>query len=277
MKSLKRAIHHLSNRSGGPFVALNCGALRAELLENEMFGHEAGAFTGAAGTKPGLAAEADGGTLFLDEIDSLPAQAMLLRFLQEGEFKPLGSSKTKMADVRVIAATNMDIREALSAHSIREDLLYRLCVMWIHLPPLRERKDDIPILVGSFVQKWATRFGKAVDKIEENALELLTLHDWPGNVRELENTIERAVILAEKSTIQAEDILFLFPKARNHGERSYRDLKYEFEGSYLRRVLSLSRGNVSKAAQVAKLDRRTFRLLLGKHEISIPSVSSFHQ
>jgi transcriptional regulator with PAS, ATPase and Fis domain len=155
-----RAIHYLSPRSGEPFLAVNCGAMRTELLENELFGHEAEAFTGAAGSKPGVIAEADGGTLFLDEIDSLPAQAMLLRFLQEGEFKPLGSSKTKKADVRVIAATNSDIEQALHTHSIREDLFYRLSVVSIHLPPLRERKDDIPLLANFFYPSGQVGSGK---------------------------------------------------------------------------------------------------------------------
>ena len=165
-----RAIHYLSKRSGGPFVAVNCGAMQVELLENEMFGHEAEVFTGASGSRQGVIGEADHGTLFLDEIDSLPAQTMLLRFLQEGEFKPLGSSKTKRADVRVIAATNTDIEEALHTHKIREDLYYRLNVMSIYLPPLRERKDDVPLLVNSFLSKWARRFEKHVSGISLEAI-----------------------------------------------------------------------------------------------------------
>jgi DNA-binding NtrC family response regulator len=245
--------------------------MQVELLQNEMFGHEPQAFTGAAGSRPGLIQEADHGTLFLDEIDSLPAQAMLLRFLQEGEFKPLGSSKTKRADVRVIAATNLEVDEALRAHVLREDLYWRLSVMTIALPPLRERRDDVPLLANFFRSKWATRFERDIHGISEEAMRLLMLHDWPGNVRELENTIERSVIFARSSTIEANDLSFSCQPLRQEADMSFNDLRsrfvYHFEETYLRNVLDSSNGNISKVAQASGMSRRTVRRLLEKHRI----------
>lgn len=243
--------------------------MHLELLENEMFGHEAGAFTGAAGPRAGIIDEANHGTLFLDEVDSFPAQAKLLRFLQDGEFKPLGTGRTRKADVRVIAATNIDIDAALRSHVLREDLYYRLSVTSLHLPPLRERKHDIPLLANSFLLKWATQFGKEVRAISLEAMNLLMLHDWPGNVRELENTVERAVIFATESVVQSEDVVFSLQHEGHHSDTSFRSLKIRFEQAYLKGLISSAHGNITKAAHAAKLDRRTLRLLLRKHRIGV--------
>ena len=222
---------------------------------------------------PGVVAEADRGTLFLDEIDSFPAQAKLLRFLQEGEFKPLGSNKTRRADVRVIAATNIDIEQGLQKHTLREDLFYRLSVMSISLPPLRERKDDIPMLANTFLSKWANKFGKDIQEISQEAIGLLMFHDWPGNVRELENTIQRAVILANQPLVLAQDILLSRQKKSSPGEESFREMICRtldrFETSYLKDMLASSHGNISRAAKAAKISRRRFRQLLDKHKMRI--------
>ena len=195
---LARAVHNLSGRKDRPLVKVNCAALPANLIESELFGHEKGAFTGALDRKTGRFELADGGTIFLDEIGDLPLelQAKLLRVLQEGEFERLGSSSTLKVDVRVIAATNRDLEAAVAEGTFREDLYYRLNVFPVQSPPLRERKDDIPILVNHFVQKFNARVGKQIDTIPQKAMDTLRTHAWPGNVRELENMVERAVILS---------------------------------------------------------------------------------
>ena len=195
---LARAIHSISPRGGRPLVKVNCAALPAELIESELFGHEKGAFTGAAARKVGRFELADGGTIFLDEIGDLPLelQAKLLRVLQEGEFERVGGTETITVDVRVIAATNRDLAAEKSAGSFREDLFYRLSVFPIESPPLRDRKEDIPLLVKHFVDKFSKKTGKKIDGIPESVITSLQQYHWPGNVRELENVIERSVILS---------------------------------------------------------------------------------
>ena len=193
-----RAIHYHSAQREMPLIKVNCAAIPETLLESELFGHVRGAFTGAATNKKGKFALADGGTIFLDEIGTMsPAlQAKLLRVLQEREFEPLGSERTQKVDVRVIAATNRDLRQMVGDGRFQEDLYYRLNVIPIHIPPLRERREDVPILVEHFIAKHAQRAGKRIDGLEPGVLEALQAADWPGNVRELENTVERAVVLS---------------------------------------------------------------------------------
>src|SRR5580698_1015237 len=195
---IARAIHNQSLRSRGPFVKLNCAAIPAALLESELFGHERGAFTGAVAQTMGRFQQADNGTLFLDEIGDLPLelQPKLLRALQEQEFERLGCGRTIRVNVRVVAATHQDLAQLVSRKLFRADLFYRLNVIPVFLPPLRERPDDIPRLVEHFVQKYADRLDKTIDTIPEEVMECLKLHDWPGNIRELQNFIERAVVLS---------------------------------------------------------------------------------
>ncbi len=200
---LARTIHDLSPRRGGPFIAINCGALPDTLLESELFGYKAGAFTGAHKDKPGRFALAKGGTLFLDEIGEVSSalQVRLLRVLQERTFEPLGSTRSETADVRIIVATNQDLTEQVKRGGFREDLYYRVNVVRIELPPLRRRKEDIPSLVNQFITRFNRLQQKSVQRISTDALSLLMAHDWPGNIRELENVIERAFILCNEGQI----------------------------------------------------------------------------
>ncbi|MFZ0062830.1 MAG: sigma-54 dependent transcriptional regulator, partial [Pyrinomonadaceae bacterium] len=204
-----RAIHYLSPRTTHPFVAVSCGAIPVDLLENEMFGHKKGAFTGATTSQLGLISEAEGGTLFLDEIDCLPllAQSKLLRFLQEGEYKPLGSAKSQHADARVIAASNIDLEQAVKEGRLRQDLYYRLNIARVNLPALRDRRDDIQLLAEHFLAKYAHEFSRSTPGLSEAAMRKLIFYDWPGNIRELENTIERAVMLTEREQICDSEIV----------------------------------------------------------------------
>ncbi|HKG14998.1 MAG TPA: sigma-54 dependent transcriptional regulator, partial [Pyrinomonadaceae bacterium] len=252
----------------------NCGAIPAELVENELFGHERGAFTGAKSTQVGLIQEADGGTLFLDEVDCLPllSQVKLLRFLQEKEYRPLGSTKTCRADVRVIAAMNADPEGAIRAGNLRRDLYYRLNVIPLALPPLRERRGDIPLLARHFLAKYAAEFDKQLADFSPEALQLLVSHDWPGNVRELEHVVVRSIVLTSGDVIGGEDVA-LSPRAAAASDESFRGAKNrvvaEFEKSYVERALLLSHGNISKAARAAQKSRRAFWELIRKHHIDV--------
>jgi two-component system, NtrC family, response regulator HydG len=201
-------IHHLSPRADQPFVTLNAAALPATLLEAELFGHEKGAFTGAQQRKAGRFELADGGTLFLDEIGDMPpeVQVKILRVLQDGAFERLGSTRTLRVDVRVVAATNKDLMQEVEAGRFRLDLYYRLNVITLHLPALRERREDIPLLVAHFLRKYAEQNNKEVSGIQQQALQCLQHYDWPGNVRELENVVERAVVLAKEPTIGTSEL-----------------------------------------------------------------------
>src|ERR1700757_3205986 len=196
---IARAIHNLSARCGRPFIKLNCAAIPLDLLESELFGHEKGAFTGAIAQKPGRFELADKGTLFLDEVGDipLPLQPKLLRILQEQEFERLGSSRTHQVDVRLVAATHRDLAEMVRNGEFRSDLYFRLNVFPVQLPPLRERRDDIPALVSHFVEFLGRRVGRPIDEIHPETMLALRSYDWPGNIRELQNLIERAVILSE--------------------------------------------------------------------------------
>jgi len=269
-----RAIHYLSSRMSNPFVPVSCGAIPVELFENEMFGHVKGAFTGATTSEVGLISEADGGTLFLDEVDCLPtlAQTKLLRFLQEGQYKPLGSSKSQYADVRIIAASNANLAEAVKEGKLRQDIYYRLNVAAIHLPPLRERRDDIPLLAEHFLTKYTHQFDRDVKKLSEAALQKLTFYDWPGNIRELENTIERAVMLSESEYIDEADILVPDNDFIRDGE-SFRESKarmiVQFERTYIQQLMATHHGNVTQAARAAKKNRRAFSELIRKYNIDV--------
>ncbi len=267
-----RAIHNLSTRANQPFIPVNCGAIPVELAENELFGHERGAYTGAGNAQPGLIQEADGGTLFLDEIDSLPllAQVKLLRFLQEREFRPLGSTKTRHADVRVVTATNVNFEKAIKEGKLRQDLYYRLNIIPITLPPLRDRLEDIQLLAEYFRTKYTLNYNKHVTGFSPNALQKLLMHDWPGNVRELEHVVQRAVALCRLSIIRAEDIAlssFSVSSSVEPFKRAKDRAVNQFERNYLQSLLLAYQGNITKAAEAAQKDRRAFWELMRKHQI----------
>lgn len=269
-----RAIHYGSARVGRPFMPINCGAIPAELVENELFGHERGAYTSAATLQTGLIEEANGGTLFLDEIDCLPvfAQVKLLRFLQEKEYRPLGSAKIRRADVRIIAASNLNLEEAVVNGRMRQDLYYRLNIISLILPPLRERREDIPLLARHFLVRYSSELDKDVSDFSQEAMQLLMVHHWPGNVRELEHVIERAIVLCEGSVLEAHDLV-MSPSVQNRSQQSLQEAKAKeiarFERDYIQGLLSACKGNITRAAQVAKKNRRAFWQLIQKHQIDV--------
>lgn len=272
-----RAIHYLSPRANKPFIAVNCGAIPTDLMESELFGHERGAFTGATTSRLGIIHEARGGTLFLDEVDSLPlmAQVKLLRFLQEKEYRSLGSSKVCKVDVRVIAASNVDFEEAVKSGKLRQDLYYRLNVIPINLPALRDRPEDIPLLARHFLKRYTAEFDKEISNFSSEAMQKLMLHDWPGNVRELEHVVERAVIFCDQEMIQSNNIS-LPQTAAPAPQKSFQQMKAEliteFERRYIRGLLMAYGGNISRAAQAAQKDRRAFWHLITKHKIDVQSI-----
>ena len=266
---IARAIHHHSPRAERPFVKINCTAIPENLMESELFGYERGAFTGASTTKPGKFEQADTGTVFLDEIGDVPPsiQVKLLRVLQEREFERLGSNKTRHIDVRVLAATNVDLRAALEQGTFREDLYYRLNVLPINIPPLRERKEDIPFLAQHFVQKFAKDVGGRIEAISEPAIQKLMQYHWPGNVRELENVIERSMVLSQGPVLKPDDIrLDDAPRARaqNGGEAFLPEgvTLDEYEQSIIREALKRANGNKSQAARMLGLTRNALRYRL---------------
>lgn len=269
-----RAIHYLSPRAGKPFVPVNCGAIPTELLENELFGHERGAFTGATGSRAGLIQEAENGTLFLDEVDCLPlmAQVKLLRFLQEKEFRPLGSTKVCKGDVRIVAASNANLQDAIAAGTLRRDLYYRLNVVPIVLPPLRERSGDVLVLARHFLAKHAAALKSPARSFSPEAERKLMLYSWPGNVRELEHVIERVVVLCPEKVIQESHIVM--PAESNSATAlSFQEMKAnvisEFEMNYIRNLLIAYKGNISRAAEAAQKERRTFWQLVRKYKIDV--------
>lgn len=274
-----RAIHYGSARAGHPFMPVNCGAIPAELVENELFGHARGAFTSASSLQVGLIEEANGGTLFLDEIDCLPvfAQVKLLRFLQEKEYRPLGSARMRRANVRVIAASNLDLEEAVDTGKVRQDLFYRLNIISLTLPPLRDRREDIPLLARHFLEKYSREFDSGLTDFSQDALDLLMVYSWPGNVRELEHAVERAVVLCNSDVIQAGDLVLSNTQPDGRRE-SLREAKAReiarFEKSYIQGVLSACRGNITRAAQVSQKNRRAFWQLIQKHRIDVSRFKS---
>ncbi len=267
-----RALHYLSPRAAQPFVPVNCGAIPQELMENQLFGHVAGAFTGATTTHKGVVDEAEGGTLFLDEIDSLPplAQVKLLRLVQEHEYRPLGAARNKSANLRIIAATNGNLDDAVQRGAFRQDLYYRLKVLVLTLPPLRQRPEDIPILAQHFLDHYAAEFAKPTKRFSSDALQALLTYEWPGNVRELEHTIERAVALSDDATVDAA-ALAVPGYDKPSTQESFHTAKVRavarFEKAYLQQILSLHQGNITKAAQAAQKNRRAFWQLVRKHGI----------
>lgn len=278
-----RLVHDMSGRSEGPFVPIDCAALPESLLESELFGHEAGAFTGAVSRRDGLIVGADGGTLFLDEIGelSLPLQSKLLRVLEERQVRRLGDSRLVDVDVRLVSATNMNLKEALRAGDFREDLYYRLNVVGLELPPLRERTGDIPLLAGRFLEEFAAASGKDVPEVSPEAWRILERYDWPGNIRQLRNVIHRMVVLDEDGLIAAGDL-----PTENHSlgaepsggaefddpgicldyDNAREEAMHAFRAAYLERLLDAHDGNVSQAARTAGVHRRTIHRWINELE-----------
>jgi two-component system, NtrC family, response regulator HydG len=284
-----RALHMRSPRRGHPFVAMNCGALTETLLESELFGHVKGAFTGAQRDQKGLFDAADGGTIFLDEIGDVPppTQVRLLRVLQEGEIKRVGAAESVKVDVRVVAATHRDLPKLVKAGRFREDLFYRLNVINVPLPPLRDRAEDIPLLAHHFLRRYADRLGKKVRSLTPEALDLLSSYRWPGNVRELENAIERAVVLCRAESIMPTDLPPAVtgrtaPLVRDvpasEEEGSWLSLSYaaakeqalrRFEKGYVEALMKACDNNISAAARRAGMDRSNFKRVLRKYRSDV--------
>jgi two-component system response regulator GlrR len=272
-----QSIHYLSARASKPWVAVNCGAIPVDLVENELFGHVKGAYTTAHNARIGLVREAEGGTLFLDDVDCLPlaAQAKLLRFVQEREYRAVGSNATQHADVRVIAASNRCLGDLAASGVFRSDLYFRLNVLNLKLPALRERRDDIAALALHFMCQFARRYAREVSALAPAALQKLQSHDWPGNVRELQHVIERAVVLATGVVLSADDIDIAVPTPQHRAagdDESFGAAKARvveaFERNYVERLLSINDGNVTHAARAAKKNRRAFFALMQKHRIA---------
>jgi two-component system response regulator GlrR len=276
-EAFAHAIHYLSERASQPWVAVNSAAIPVELIEAELFGHVKGAYTHAVSSRGGLVREAEGGTLFLDEIDSLPysAQAKLLRFLQDKEYRPVGSSTVMQADVRVVAASNRDLPQLAARGVFRQDLFFRLNVLPLHLPPLRERRQDIPKLALFFLRAAARQWHRPEPSMTPGALQKLLAHEWPGNVRELKNVIERAVLLSASGPLRADDIDLDGKACADVADRaadSFRAAKARvvenFERSYIEHLLNAHGGNVTHAAKAAGKNRRAFFELMRKYKIA---------
>ena len=267
-----RALHYLSPRRNQPFISVNCAALPLSLFENELFGHTKEAFTDARTSRPGLIHDAEGGSIFLDEIDTLePAsQAKMLRFLQEKEYRPLGSSKIIKANVRIITASNADLKNSLETGRFRSDLFYRLNIVSLILPPLRERREDIPVLARHFLKKYESRFGART--FSPAALEALSDYSWPGNIRELENMVQYLMIFASDKIIGAKSL----PFSAEHCETTRSHLPFQeakkranesFEKKYITNLLSINDFNITHAARAAGKDRRAFGRLVKKYNL----------
>ena len=265
---LAKAIHRASRRAQAPFIAVNCGAIPENLLESELFGHRRGAFTGAVQDHQGLFVSASGGTLFLDEIGDmpLPLQVKLLRVLQEREVRPVGATRSVAVDVRVISATHRDLEEEMKAGRFREDLFYRLNVVTLSLPPLNQRRDDIPLLAEYFRAELAQRYQKPVTAFSKGAIELLMAADWTGNVRQLYNVVEQAIALSTGPQIQA-SVLQDAIKDRVEDVVPFADARRQFEFDYLVGLLQMTRGNVTQAARLAGRNRTEFYKLLHRHSL----------
>jgi len=277
---IARAIHEHSQRASGPFIKINSTAIPETLLESELFGYEKGAFSGATTSKPGKFELADRGTLFLDEIGDVPAsiQVKLLRVLQEREFERLGGTKTHKVDVRLIAATNRDLRAALEEGTFREDLYYRLNVVAIDIPPLRDHKEDIPALVKFFLDKFAKDSGAPPKSLTPDAMKLLMDFRWPGNVRELENVIQRAITLSEKTTLDVSDIQLDSRTPRGNSSANSFVLPEgmtldQWEQETIREALKRANGNKSQAARMLGLSRNALRYRLSQMGVADPAES----
>jgi two-component system response regulator GlrR len=267
-----RAVHYMGPQRDSPFLPVNCGMLSENLLENELFGHERGAYTDAHKRKEGLIQEADSGTLFLDEIDSLSplSQVKLLRFIEDGSYKLLGSSKLMRADVRIICASNVDLAEAVRKGEFREDLYYRITVLKVQLPSLRTRDGDIVVLATHFLNEFSTRYQTGNLSFSEEAIHILLAHTWPGNVRELKNVVERAVIMSSSRTISAADLEIgastaLDIEANPTFLAAKRCALASFEKEYLETLLRIHGWNVSKASLAAGVHRKSIQRLIRKY------------
>jgi two-component system response regulator GlrR len=265
---IAKNLHLASPRKDGPFIPINCAAIPETLLESELFGYEKGAFTGALKAKKGLFAQAHKGTFFLDEISemSLSMQAKLLRVLEEGEFYPLGGGKPTKADVRVLAASNKDLEEEVEKGLFRKDLFYRINVIRIALPPLRERKEDIPQLVKHFLKRISRKMKKEIAGFSPNALRKMIRYHWPGNVRELENTIESAVAMTLQNVI-TQDLILQSQPLEEEGLKSFKEAKLDFERNYLTQLIEFTQGNVTHAARLAGKHRADLYELFKKHNL----------
>ena len=270
-----RAIHYLSNRSEKPFIPVNCGAIPEPLFENEFFGHVKGAFTNASLQQRGCVKEAEGGTLFLDEVGTISPfiQIKLLRLLENREYKPLGDSHTYKENIRIIAATNRDLSSLMREGTFREDLFYRLNIVLLHIPPLRERREDIPFLIGHFIHKYCKEYGRQPKTLSKALEEFLLNHDWPGNVRELENKIQQLIVMSVTDVIPSENIQFpLSHLAQQLTGPCLKTAKKEamnaFEKSYLLKLLSEHKGNVVTAAKSSGKSRTALWNLIKKHDLS---------
>ncbi len=265
---IAKALHSASPRVEKPFVAINCAAIPETLLESELFGFEKGAFTGASLNKKGLFTQAHGGTIFLDEISEIPLsmQGKLLKALEEREFYPLGSQRPVKVDLRIIAASNKDIEQELEKGTFRRDLFYRIHVIPIKVPPLRDRKEDIPLLIGYFLEKYCRKMRKDIQGFSSGALNKVLSYEWPGNVRELENAVECAVVMCIDKTISEE---FILPSlsTEESGLRPLRESRMDFEKRYLVQLMEISQGNISRAAKLAGKYRADLYELLEKYEI----------
>ena len=265
---LARAIHLASNRRDAPFLAINCAALPEPLLESELFGHLAGAATGALRDREGLFQAAHGGTVFLDEIGEmpLPLQVKLLAVLQDRSVRAVGATRPVPVDVRIVSATHRDLEAAITAGTFREDLFYRLNVVSLQLPALRERREDVPLMAAHFLAQTAARYGKAVNAFSADALSQLVRHDWPGNVRELLNVVEQVVALSTGPVVSAQLV-----EGALHVQAaeidSFEKARGQFERDYLARLLKMTNGNVTRAAQLAKRNRTEFYKLLHRHHL----------
>ena len=263
-----RAIHYHSPRAASPFVPVNCGAIPEELLESELFGHVKGAFTGAFETRAGFFQTADGGTIFLDEISetSLSMQVKLLRVLQDKEVVMVGSTRPRKVDVRILASTNKDLSALVKKGIFREDLFFRIHVITIDLPPLRERGEDLLVLIHHFTARFAEELGKSVPQFSDQALQVLRNYRWPGNVRELENVIQRLVVMTDGSLIEVPDLPSLMRFSSLRGVGFHRTLA-EVEEEYIRNVLASAGGNKTRAAKILGIDRKTLREKLKLREL----------
>jgi two-component system response regulator GlrR len=265
---LARAIHRASPRRDKPFLAINCGAIPEALLESELFGHVKGAFTGANRDHEGLLLAAHGGTVFLDEIGDmpLPLQVKLLRVLQDRSVRPVGSTQSVPVDVRIVSATHRDLEAAIREGTFRDDLYYRLNVVTLLLPPLRERREDVPLLASHFLGEIAARYGKTVNAFSSDALQLLVKYDWPGNVRELVNVVEQVVALTTGPVISTGLVEGALRMGAGELD-SFEQARGQFERDYLSRLLKMTNGNVTHAARLAKRNRTEFYKLLHRHSL----------
>jgi two-component system response regulator HydG len=264
---IARAIHYASERASAPFIPVNCGAIPSELLESELFGYVRGAFTGARETRAGFFQTADGGTIFLDEISetSQSMQVKLLRVLQDKEIYMVGSRRSQKVDVRIEAATNKDLFSLVEKGVFRDDLYYRLAVITIDVPPLRDRGDDILLLTSHFLAKYAEELGKPTLELSDGVIEIIKGYNWPGNVRELENFIQRLTVMSESNAIDVQDLPSLM-RFRAPGKSGLNRTLEEVEAEHIANVLASTKGNKTKAAEILGVDRKTLRKKLGKVE-----------